>query len=328
MEFLIDNPLATLYGPYFLVLYGLVIALSVIAVAFVRSNLDQTDRLSLPSIPPQPDPFETAYLRGGANELARSVIFALVQKGFVEISNDGKKAKIRTVSDRTDTRSLSPIEIEGLNWIRSEREVSDVFMSKNGLVDVIEPHASVYHSSLQNRQFLFSTDAAASARRAGRIGAVLIAGLGGYKFLAAIANGNFNVVFLVIFGIVGTVICLAAGRLPRITKHGKIYLERLQLAFENLKYQSQAPYIKSAEPRVIGQPTMAGVDPLLVSVGLFGTGILTGTVFDSYNTAFHRAQQATGSSGGSCGSSCGSCSSGGSCSGGSGCGGCGGGCGG
>ncbi|HVE58180.1 MAG TPA: hypothetical protein VNB22_15210, partial [Pyrinomonadaceae bacterium] len=118
---------------------------------------------------------------------------------------------------------------------------------------------------------------------------------------------------------------------PRVTKLGKAYLERLQTAFDNLKYTSQAAYIASNQPMVAPQTSFAGVDPLLLSVGVFGSGILAGTVFDSYNQAFQRAQSASIAGGSSCSSGCGSCSTGGgsSCSsGGDGGSSCGGGCGG
>ena len=166
---------------------------------------------------------------------------------------------------------------------------------------------------------------------------LLILSLGGYKLLAAILHGHYNIILLIIFTIAGLVIARAAAKLPRVTRLGKAYLDRLQTAFDNLKHTSQAAYIQSNQAMPAPQTTFAGVDPLLLSVGVFGSGILVGTIFDNYNQAFHRAQVSSNSGGSSCSSGCGSscssassCSSGSSCSGGSscgsGCGGCGGGC--
>jgi uncharacterized membrane protein YgcG len=125
-------------------------------------------------------------------------------------------------------------------------------------------------------------------------------------------TGRFNVMFTIFLAIVGFVVAIGIGKVPRVTKLGKQYLERLQLAFEGLKYQT---------PQTLNfQAGAAGIDPLLLSVGVFGTGILAGTAFSHYNETFARQHQA----GSSCGSSCGSGSSsgdgGGSCGGG--CGGC------
>jgi hypothetical protein len=159
----------------------------------------------------------------------------------------------------------------------------------------------------------------------------VILGLGAYKLFAAIAHGNFNVILLVIFTLAGLAIAKAVSNLPRVTKLGKAYLERLQAAFDSLKYTSQRAYIASNQPKTAPQTSFAGVDPLLLSVGVFGAGILAGTVFDGYNQAIQRAQSASVAGGSSCSSGCGSCSSGGggsSCSSGDGGSSCGGGCGG
>jgi hypothetical protein len=72
MDFLLDNPLATMDGPAFLVLFGSVIVLAVIAVAIPRVDSDNTHKLPVPPIPPEPEPYEIEFLRGGSNEMARS----------------------------------------------------------------------------------------------------------------------------------------------------------------------------------------------------------------------------------------------------------------
>ena len=82
MDFLLDNPLATMEGTTFLVLYVIFILFTLTTLAIARSNIDKTDQLPIPAIPPQVDPYEVAYLRGGINEMARSVVFSLVQKGL------------------------------------------------------------------------------------------------------------------------------------------------------------------------------------------------------------------------------------------------------
>ncbi|HEX8248062.1 MAG TPA: hypothetical protein VF599_07815, partial [Pyrinomonadaceae bacterium] len=164
---------------------------------------------------------------------------------------------------------------------------------------------------------------------------LLILGLGAYKFVAALINGYFNVFGIIVIAVIATVITFFAARLPRLTNLGKTYLERLQLAFDKLKYQTQQIYQPSDTPKVVPNTQFAGVDPLLLSVGVFGGAVLAGTIYDDYNQAFQRAQnQAVTSGSSSCGSACGSsCSSssgsgGGGDSGGSSCGGGCGGCGG
>jgi hypothetical protein len=130
-------------------------------------------------------------------------------------------------------------------------------------------------------------------------------------------------------GAIGSFILLAMSGAPRLTEHGKKYLERLQLAFEKFKYSAKPTNSIQSQQTAT---TFGAIDPLLLGVGVFGTAALMGTPYDNYNQAFNKSQQAQTSGGSSCGSGCGTSSDSSSCSsggdGGSGCGGgCGGGCG-
>jgi len=328
MEILIDNPLATMYGPYFLILFGFVIFFAVVTLALVKMQFDQTDKLGIPAIPPNIDPYEIAFLRGGTNEVARSVVFSLLQKGFIEIDNIATPAVIKKTQNQPERNSLNQIELMTLGWLGASREPKE-FFGADGLVKQLEIYTNLYQGQLEQKQMLMSDEARTSFNPVKWTVYLIIFGLGAYKLFAAIANGNFNILFLIIFTVVGLIIAAAVSKLPRVTKLGKAYLDRLQTAFDNLKYTSQAAYIASNQPKVAPQTSFAGVDPLLLSVGVFGAGILAGTVFDGYNQAFQRAQNASVAGGSSCSSGCGSCSSGGSsCSSGDGGSSCGGGCGG
>lgn len=219
-----------------------------------------------------------------------------------------------------------------LNWFANSREPKEVFQGF-GLLQVLEPYYSVYEARLEQQQFLTDGEMRSRVKRVRNVVLCLILGLGAYKFLAAMMNGYSNVAGIVIISVIATFIAFAAAKLPRLTNLGKTYLERLQLAFDKLKHQTER---QLAEPGTAGA-RFAGVDPLLLGVGVFGGAILAGTVYDDYNQVFQRAQNQTAAGGSSCGSGCGtSCSSGSSgssCSSGDGgsscgggCGGCGGGC--
>jgi uncharacterized protein (TIGR04222 family) len=334
MDILLDNPLASLYGPYFLILYGFVILFTLIALGFAKSNADKTNNLPLPPIPAQIDPYEIAYLRGGINEVTRSIIFSLMQKNHIELKTEGKASEIKRINNQ-ENKNLSEIERQALNWFGQTREVKEIFQA-NGLATQLESYGLTYQTRLERGQLLTDDYLRNNFSRWKWAAFSIIFGFGLYKSIAAVALGNFNIILLVIFAIVGLTIAYSASRLPRVTKLGKAYLERLQLAFDNLKYQSQAAYIPNGQKRDVPQTAFSGVDPLLLTVGVFGTGILAGTVFDNYNQTFQRAQQQSAAS--SCGSGCGSSSSGsssgssdsssgdGGSSCGGGCGGCGGGC--
>ena len=328
MDILLDNPLASMYGPYFLVLYGFVILFTLIFLGIAKSGIDKTNHLPLPPVPAEPDPYQIAYLRGGINEVARSVIFGLMKKDCIELKTEGKTSVIKRIHHQKNT-NLSEIEKLSLTWLGQSRDVGEVFQA-NGLVTQLESYGLTYQSRLEREQLLIGDNLRNSFSIWKWAAFSIIFGLGLYKLLAAVAYGSFNVGLLVVFAGIGVTITHYSSKMPRISKLGSAYLERLQLAFDSLKYQSQAGFIQNGERRSVQQTSFGGVDPLLLSVGIFGSGILVGTVFDNYNQAFQRSQQqsAAGSCGSGCGSSCSSGDSGGGSDGGSSCGGGCGGCGG
>ena len=329
MNWLFDNPLANLPGPYFLVFYGFVIAAAIIAFKIVKSKLDFTGKMPLPPIPVEPDPFEIAYLRGGANELARAATFALTQKGLIEISQNGKDIWIQQTAKANPLR-LNPIERAVFNYYSEPRKPKELFQ-KSGLKEILQPFASTYEARLAAQHFLIDGATKSLIGKYSLTFAAAVAGLGGYKVIAALLNGYSNVWYLIVIGAIGSFVLLAMSNAPRLTEHGKKHLERLQLAFEKFRYASIP---KNQIQNQQTATTFASVDPLLLTVGIFGTAALAGTAYDDYNRAFHKSQNAQSSSGGSsCGSGCGTSSDSSSCSsggdGGSGCSsGCGGGCGG
>jgi uncharacterized protein (TIGR04222 family) len=326
MDFLFDNPLANVPGVIFLVLYSLFIVFTLMIYGIWKTQADKTASMPVPPIPPNVDPYEIAYLRGGMNEVARAVIFSLRQKDFLIFQNDGKNSRIHRNQYQTDERGLNQMEQSALDWFKYSREPKEIFDSY-GLLQVLDPYYEIYASRLEQQQLL--TDAATRSRikTARNIALLAILGLGAYKFLAAMLNGYRNVLGIVVLALISTVIAFFISRVPRLTALGRTYLERLQIAFDRLKYQSERQIVQSANASTA---QFAGVDPLLLGVGVFGGAILAGTVYDDYNQAFQRAQHEASASSGSGGSSCGSScsSSSGDGGGGDGGGGCGGGCGG
>lgn len=321
MDFLLENPLTQINGPGFLILYGFVIVLSAISLGLYRTQLDKTDMLPLPAIPPQPDPFEIAFLRGGVNEFARAVIFALVNSGQVTITTDDTSSALKPAENAAQQSRLSPIEADALNWVGTGREVKDVFDTNSGLVSHLERHATALELRLSERQMIADGESTGRLRKFSIAAILLIVGIALYRLFTSILHGEFNIIFLIVLGVIGSIVLGKIGTLPRVTKRGKAYLERLRVVFEDLQYAPRR--LPGAPNQLSPQAATAGVDPVLVSVAVFGTGVLAGTPFSGYTDAFQRAQQQNAASSGGCGSACGSCSSGGD-----GGGGCGGGCGG
>jgi uncharacterized protein (TIGR04222 family) len=321
MDFLFDNPLVNLYGPYFLVLYISFFISTIVAYRVLRTRLDRTAHFSIPPIPNNPNPFEIAYLRGGENELARAVVFSLFKKNLLKIFNEEKKSQICPTNIGFERRSLQPIELTALEWFNANREPKEMFQ-KNGLAQTLKPYSETFQAKLEMQNFFPDEEMKRRNNRLTLQAFLVFGGLGAYKIIAAILGGYWNIFGIVFIMIIGMFVLAAAAKMPRLTTLGKTYLERLQLAFERIKPSNHNPISAQA---TVPSASFAAVDPFLLSVGVFGGAALAGTMYSDYNQAFQRAQNQSATSSGSCGSGCGSssCSSGGD-----GGGGCGGGCGG
>lgn len=321
MDWLMHNPVADMYGPHFLILYGSVI-IATLMVCWSSINLrDPTKNLSPPLVPANPDPYEIAYLQGGENQLIRVIILNLIQRQYLQVTKTPRLSSqsktelgLAKASKPPDPRHLSPMERKVFEGFTSFHSAHEIFQSP--LPAYVKSHCTGYDQKFQNEKLFYPVEVKEKATRASLIGALVIIGLGGYKFCVALAKGHTNVGFLIIMGIVGLVLLFKICRPPRLSSRGKVYLERLQRAFEKLK------------ERISAATTEVADQTFLLLVGLFGVGVLAGTAYDYYQEMFQRRTSSAGiwnwgfGSCSSCGSACGSCGGGGGCGGG--CGGCGG----
>ncbi|BAY61831.1 hypothetical protein NIES22_18980 [Calothrix brevissima NIES-22] len=318
MDALLHNPIADMYGPDFLLLYGSVIVLITIVCGwFVQ---DPTKNQSLPLIPSQPDPYEIAYLRSGAVEVVKVAILNLIQRDYLQVS---EQLISRTAKDNLS--ELQPIEREVLASFSSNPGTK----SLESIAAKVQSYCQIYEEQLDNEQLLYAQQWQAANIKVGLIAATIIFSLGGYKLLIALGKGRHNVWFLIVMAVLSIMFIIwLASRRSRLSHRGQAYLQQLQQTFAESKTK-----LKFTFPSVF--------DYNLV-VALFGVEALAGTTYDSYYKIFfptrfastnsrQRSSDSGSCSSSNCGSSCSSsssCSSGSSCgsSCGGGCGGCGGGC--
>ncbi len=302
MGWLIHNPIADMYGHDFLLFYGGIIVLTLVACWLKLRQSDPTASMPLPPVPSEPNPYETAYLRGGENEVTRVVIFGLTQRGYLQVTEEADK-RIEQAPDHPDPAHLPQLERAVFEALQIPLSAEDIFKSVS-LSSTVRSYCTTYEQTLQNEQLLTADEVKTAAKRIGLTGAAVIFGLGGYKLLIALAKGYSNVGFLIVMGIVSLVILFIICESDRLSSRGKKYLERLQLAFERLKGSAASV------------PSAAVDSTLLLLVGVFGVELLAGTPYAYYQEMFQRSS----SGGGSCGAGCGS-GGGDGCGGG--CGGCG-----
>lgn len=293
----------------FLLFYFLFAVLLSIAAFWVLKASDRTDVSVLPPVPSEPDPIEIAYLAGGENNVIRTVLYDLIQRGWVELDAD---RRIRPVQRSARPGELTTMEQHILDVARSSPKATNLF--ENALLrSVVRNECVPLRERLDSLQLLLPQSVTQMARRVSRIGLSVLAGLALTKALLDELQGKSSIGFLVaptVVAIACLLVVMHCATSPIPSRRGRAFLLRLRRAYSDLKTRSIVRYSQTR-----GEPSRS-VDalkgPALFMIGLYGFGMLQGTPDAHIEKAFER-----GSDGGA--AACG----GGGC-----CGGCGGGCGG
>src|SRR5688572_7841952 len=292
------NPLTQLTGPEFLLVFAVLIV-AVAAFGWYRRR-DQDKSRALPRLEPpnQVDPYQIAYLRAGANELARVLIVGLLERKYFQITKRNTNWWSSFVADQVierapghpDTADLSPIERDTFKWFETSRTAQEVFGSKRGRVGADLPtalliHTARYEQSLQSQQLLASEELRSEARWNISLGIAVVAMIGLARLFIGISRGR-PVGFLVLMGIAGVFVIARAGRPLRLSWRGQTYLEAAKTRWQwmrNSKGQDWSPSL---------------------AAGLFGYAVLAGTEMSPLNDMFRRTSPGgylSGSDGGGCG---------------------------
>lgn len=283
--------IASMPGPMFLAFYASVTIVTLLGCWLALRTAPDIE--PAPLVPPNPDPYEIAYLRGGEDESAG--------KGLLG------KTRLRPAADDKADKGLPSAAHQVLRVFRSHDEPVERMQRlpafRDAVRSIAEPFASRYAEP-----FLVPETRRATVRG---IGWMIILGLGGYKLVVALQRGHTNVLFLCMMALIALPVLWGATK-SRLNSRGKEFLNKIQNAYGDLK----------TKPKTHGGPLEHG--DLMLAVGLFGAPVLMGGADVHYAELLGRqAMRDSGSTGGSyssCSSSSGS--DGGGCGGG--CGGCGG----
>ena len=299
-----------LRGPEFLLFYLLLSICVMVALVLTRrfAEAGEPTKINLS------DPYQIAFLRGGAPEVARLAAVSLVDRGFLKVQD---QELIYNRHKRGDALK-APIEQQVLDSFLGGAVPSALFSKENKARFV--PHMAIYEGQLARLNLLPDAEVKATRRVRLLLAIGLLWGVALVKILIAIERGRGNYGFLIALALIAAAICVKLAS-PRLTSRGEAMLAGLDGLFSSLKQRGS-----SLSPG--RQP-----DELLLLGAVFGAAALPATAAPHVRTLFPKASSQSNSSGSSCGSSCGSSSScggggdggGSSCGGGGGCGGCGGG---
>lgn len=297
--------IADLRGPEFLVFYS-VLSLVVVAlcVAWSRRCDPVATMVAVPSHPEaNGDPYELAWLRGGAAGMLTTALFALRQRNLLAVG-DGVVARVPGAP--APANAVERLVFDATGDYQKPSEV----LSNGRLKGALDRLAGAYRDKHLRAGFVTTDGERARAWAATLTGLAVVLGVGGFKLAVALSRGRTNVGFLIVIAVVVAVVLVVACRPRRLNARGRAYLKSLTESFK--LWGANAAHSPAADTML----------PLYVA--MLGTGILAGTQYEAVNRAFNPPSSSSVSG---CGSGS-SCSSGGSSCGGGGCGGGCGGCGG
>ena len=333
----LDNPIAHLWGPYFLALYAMVLAIMLAPILWYRRRADQSMELGDLPIPLKIDPYQLAYLRGGLLEVLRLATVDLYQRGLI----------VDSLPDSSGAKRLHLLPEANLADLdRSLQAVASFYRTPRKPTELLEADLSVAFSEktarweqwIESERLHHSADARVHHRTLQSVMLAICFALGTCMLVSAPVIANAKTwsnnerdelafeymlehpsVLLLMGGLMtfsAASLVISTTQLPQLTGRGRRFINNLQTAFARLRRtQSVASATSNVSP-TDEEPDYAV--PVL-AMGLFGVAALQGGPLDILFEQYEKSTEAGSACGVGCGSSCGSGDGGG------GCGGCGGG---
>ena len=328
MDVLVNNPLVDMYGPSFLLFYGALLAIFMVLARRTARAFDTSHRLPPLPVPENPNPYEIAFLRGGANEVTRLMVVELFQRGIlVETPKLFLRQPKLKLADDVDLSSLDPALRQLAEKFFIPRDIST--LKADSIKGKLSAQLEHWAKWATDEQLTFESAQRSASTRYGQMLLAVFLTVGAYKFAVALSKHHFNIAFLCMIALLGSFALLAAVKLPKFTARGRRYLEDLQTAYASFKNSSlPKPSEFQAEPSSAAwDPLLAGTYAMpVMAMGLFGASALQSAYYQNLRQRFTQGAGGQSCGGTGCGSSAASCGAGGGGGGGGGCGG--GGCGG
>lgn len=295
-----------LHGPAFLLAYGVLFLIAIIGANAVYINALKVSGGA--EAVPRLDPYEVAFLSGGAGRVFLTALTALSLRELITIDETQRTISINPAATRT--QGLLPIEADLLDECKRQTALKDLYK-----------HVETKLGHLQEKLIACRLIASEHDRNEGYGMAFLVMlSLPVFVGVPQLINGIIHgkpvvfLVFMIFCTLLATFIICALISKSRLTNLGRDVLSTMQR--DNSALQLNC----------VSCPSTLSPTDLALGFGLFGAA--AAATASPFLMARRGLQPATGGScgGGGCGGS--GCGGGGGGCGGGGCGGCGGGCGG
>ncbi len=282
------NPIAELTVNQLFIFDIIVIVVTVIACLWRVRALDPTTRMPVPVLPPEPDPYELAYLRGGENELIRVVTMALIQRDRLIASSSGNPSdtQIYQAPGRPDVDELSSLERTVFDWFSESRKPEEMFES-GGLPAIVGWCCLPFEERLQHGRLLVSEEEKTAALSIFFYGAAAIVAVTVLILLVGVGEKKpFPFGILMGLGFMALVISYQQCE-TRLSRLGNRYVEQAQAGLQWLKSSAESTPAHFA-----------------LLVGAFGTAVLADTAYGHFQEIFEKG---TSSDDADCGGGCEGC---------------------
>jgi uncharacterized protein (TIGR04222 family) len=297
--FFLPNPFE-LRGPEFLLLYVVILIVAIAACLLMRRGMKGTSG-DVPVLGSRLDPYEIAYLAGGATLATDTALATLVERKYIAVDAAGRRIIAR--------KDLPPSahSFERAVYLNTSREGVTVDTVRTNSSHSAEPLTA----RLKAHGLVLSDEKARQACLLSAALMMIVTLFGVIKLLIGLWRGR-SIGFLFF-------LCVIAALVARYFYKARLHRTRLgDCLLGSLKQENAAlEYTAKKKPsRLMG-------NDLAIAIGLFGisTLALTNGPLRELRTALQPPPTSSSGSSGSSGSSCSSSSCGGGCGGG--CGGCG-----
>jgi len=335
-------------GPEFLLFYAALLLVTFVGLRWFNRWRDPRAGEALPPVPSPADPYELAWLRGGATEVIRLAVYDLMQSGHLESTRDAstRGPAHLLATPRSEPSGLAPLARVVLRACATPQKPADLM--RGTLAEGVDVACSHWRLAHEEAGLLQSASQRTNGWLAVIFSLMVLVGITLMRIDYAYAHGHSNVWFLI--ALTGVAVMIAWSNRPsrRLTVRGVSYLQRLRSALapspaprritpSNNASNSDSTNVSDDTANSTSAPVWSPMtSAALVPIALYGMEAMAGHDQQQMRQLFPQAAQqpSTGCSAGGCGSasSCGavessssssssSDSGGGDSGGGSGCGG-------